>query len=78
MGAEGHFPGRFPHVQADPRLEPLPVPIHPADQGDRCLANGGGQRGDGDEYRLLGRVQDEQLLQRGEPCCLILGNGRNR
>ena len=45
VGAKGDVAGSLRYIQADSRLEPLPLFVHQGDQGNRGFANAGSQLG---------------------------------
>jgi hypothetical protein len=76
MGAERDVPRRLLHVDAQLRLEPLPVGVHEAHHGDGSPADLGGQQDEVVEV-LLGKGVEEVIAAQGlEAGFLIRGNGR--
>ena len=71
MGTDGLFHRRRVGPEADVRLEPLPVLVHERDQGDRHLANPGGQTHDIVEPLFRRRIQYLQLDQLPQAIILI-------
>ena len=73
MGAERHVSRSLRHVPADPRLEPLPVQVHKADQGDGGSADESGQTGEIVESLFRRRVEDPVAPEVFEPGNFALG-----
>src|SRR5438477_3110686 len=65
-GAEGELPRRFRYRQADFGLEPLAVFVHQRDEGDRRLADVGGEKGEVVEGLFRFGVEDGVLFQCGD------------
>lgn len=45
VGAKRHFAGRFFSIEAHSRFEPLPIPVHQADQRNGGVTNLRGETG---------------------------------
>src|SRR6266545_5321338 len=71
MGAEGQGAMRLCDVQADARLEPLPVRIDQTDQRDRRAADRRGQPGQIVEGGFRRGIENLVALECSEPCDFI-------
>jgi hypothetical protein len=70
--AERDLARRLGHRHADAGLEPLPVRVDQAHEGDGRAADLGGQAGQAVELVLGGRVEDAVLAQRLEAIGLVV------
>jgi hypothetical protein len=66
-GTDGLDEGRLAPAEAQLRLEPLPLFINEADQGDRCLANLRGHTNEVIEVRFRRCVEDAVASERRQP-----------
>ena len=73
VSAERHVSRDFRHVPADPRLEPLPVQVNEANQGDRSSADVSSKTGEIVESLFRRRVEDRIAPEVFEPGNFVLG-----
>ena len=71
MRAEGTVTARFEGVDPHPRLEPLPICVDHAYQGNRHIQNQGRHAGDSIEALLRSGVENSEPVERSNPVDLV-------
>ena len=76
VGAERHVPRGLGDIEAERRLEPLPVGVDQADESRRGPGDPGGESDGVVERGLRSRVEQTRGPELGQTCLFVLGKGR--